>query len=63
MPGYNNEGDDLGVDNTAPDRLEAAAIALWHRMAPDYRMDWDEEPHKTEYRDAVRVVMEVVNGK
>jgi hypothetical protein len=29
----------------ASQRREKAAEALWHRLAPDHRITWEEEPH------------------
>ena len=39
---------------------ELAAIELWHRFAPGSQLDWEDETHKAEYRDAVAAVMEIV---
>ena len=40
-----------------PDLKERIAIALWHRFAPDHHMEWSEESHAAEYREAAEAVM------
>lgn len=37
--------------------VEDVAIALWHRFAPDYELDWEDESHKAEYRDAAKAIV------
>ena len=48
--------------NTTDDMIERIAVALWHRFAPDYSLEWENETHAAEYRDAARAVLEIVNG-
>jgi hypothetical protein len=45
-------------EGVSEEDVEAEAISLWHRFAPDDRIEWDEEPHKAEYRDAARSILE-----
>lgn len=37
--------------------VEQAAIALWHRFAPDSQEEWEYETHKVEYRLAAEAVL------
>ena len=51
----------LDTDYAAPapvagDAVEAIAIALWHRFAPDDRIEWEDETEKAIYRDAAQQV-------
>lgn len=39
------------------ERIEEAAKMLWHRFAPGHREDWNDEPHKDEYRSAARALL------
>ena len=39
------------------DQAEQIAIALWHRFAPEGHMEWSEETHQAEYRDAADAVL------
>lgn len=39
-------------------RIEAAAIALWHRFGSPHQMTWDDEGHKAEFRLAAQAAME-----
>lgn len=39
------------------DIKEQIAIALWHRFAPEGHMEWSEERHAAEYRDAADSVL------
>ena len=43
-------------------KAERIAIALWHRFAPGSSIEWADEIHKAEYRDAAREVVEIANG-
>ena len=40
------------------DKIEAAAVVLWHRFAPDSRLEWDDETHKAEFRLAAQAALE-----
>jgi hypothetical protein len=37
--------------------VEAAAIDLWHRFAPDDHIKWGEETHRAEYRDSAKSLL------
>ncbi len=37
--------------------VERVAIELWHRFAPGHRVEWEYEPHKSEYIDAARAAL------
>ena len=39
------------------DLKEQIAIALWHRFAPEWHVDWSEEEYQAEYRDAADAVL------
>lgn len=39
------------------DLKEQIAINLWHRFAPEGHMEWSEERHAAEYRDAADAVL------
>lgn len=39
------------------DLKEQIAITLWHRFAPEGHMEWSEEKHAAEYRDAADAVL------
>lgn len=41
-------------------KIEDVARLLWHRFAPDYSLDFEEETHKAEYLDAARAVIEAM---
>lgn len=45
---------------TQESRIEKAAIVLWHRFAPDGSLEWEDETHKAEFRDAARAALEAV---
>lgn len=49
--------------NIPQHRRERAAIALWHRFAPNSSLEWDDETHKAEYRLAVDAIVEALNGR
>ena len=42
------------IDNAemSIEMIEQGAKALWHRFAPGHHMEWEDEPHKAEYRQA-----------
>ena len=44
-------------------RRERAAIALWHRFAPNSSLEWENEMHQAEYRLAVDAIVEALNGR
>jgi hypothetical protein len=43
-------------------KAERIAIALWRRFAPDYSVEWSDETHAAEYRDAAQMVLEIAHG-
>lgn len=49
----------IKVDAPQPSLIEQTAIVLWHRFAPESHMEWPEETHAAEYRDAAEEVLKV----
>ena len=42
---------------------ERIAIALWHRFAPSSSIEWAEETHAAEYRDAANAVLAIATER
>jgi hypothetical protein len=55
--GYAWNGAEWYFARKQPAAVEAAAIALWHRFAPDDHMEWEDETHKGEYRHVAEALL------
>lgn len=42
--------------------LEQIAVLLWHRFAPEYHIEWQDEQHKAEYLDVAKAVIAIIDG-
>ena len=40
------------------DMIERIAICLWHRFGAPHQLEWQDESHKAEFRDAARAVIQ-----
>ena len=43
--------------------VERVAIVLWHRFAPDYDLEWEDETHRAEYIHAARAAIAALDPK
>lgn len=44
----------------ADDMIERIAIALWHRFGSPHQIEWHDDVHKAEFRDAAKSVVKAM---
>jgi len=47
-------------ETTGSEASEELAKLLWHRFAPEHHIEWEDEPHKAEYRSTAEDALKLI---